>query len=62
MLITGFIVIAMHADYFTTTQYALGMLFVPIILTLTEAYSPHTWDTPFLMFTGYLSLILVMQF
>ena len=58
VLITGFIVIAMHADYFTTTQYALAMLSVPIIMTLTEAYSPHTWDTPFLMFTGYtLSLI-----
>ena len=54
--------IAMHSDYFTTTQYALAMLSVPVIMTLTEAYSPHTWDTPFLMFTGYVSLLLIMQF
>jgi len=62
VLITGFIVIAMHVDYFTTTQFILSMLLVPIIMTLTEAYSPHTWDTPFLMFTGYVSLMLIMQF
>ena len=62
VLITGFIVIAMHADYFTTVQFVLAMLLVPTVMTLTEAYSPHTWDTPFLMFTGYVSLLLVMQF
>ena len=62
VLISGFIIIAMHVDYFTTLQFALAMLFVPIIMTLTEAYSPHTWDTPFLMFTGYVSLLLIMQF
>jgi phytol kinase len=62
VLITGFIVVAMHFEYFTTTQFILSMLFVPLIMTLTEAYSPHTWDTPFLMFTGYMSLLLIMQF
>ena len=61
VLITGFIVIAMHFEFFTMTQFILSMLFVPIIMTLTEAYSPHTWDTPFLMFTGYTSLMLIMQ-
>ena len=62
VLITGFIVVAMHFEYFTTTQFILSMLLVPLIMTLTEAYSPHTWDTPFLMFTGYMSLLLIMQF
>ena len=62
VLITGFIVIAMHVDYFTTVQFVLAMLLVPTVMTLTEAYSPHTWDTPFLMFIGYISLLLVMQF
>ena len=62
VLITGFIVVALHFEYFTTTQFILSMLFVPLIMTLTEAYSPHTWDTPFLMFTGYASLLLIMQF
>jgi len=62
VLITGFLVIGMHYEYFTTIQFILSMLFIPIIMTLTEAYSPHTWDTPFLMFTGYASLMLIMQF
>jgi len=62
VLITGFVVIAMHYEYFTPLEFILAMLFIPIIMTLTEAYSPHTWDTPFLMFTGYVSLMLIMQF
>ena len=62
VLITGFIAIAMHAEFFTDIQFILAMLFVPILMTLAEAYSPHTWDTPFLMFTGYASLMLIMQF
>jgi len=62
VLITGFIVVAMYFDYFTPIQFVLAMLIVPIVMTLTEAYSPHTWDTPFLMFTGYASLMLIMQF
>ena len=60
VLITGFVAVAMHYEYFTTIQFILSMLFIPIIMTLTEAYSPHTWDTPFLMFTGYTSLMLIM--
>ena len=65
VLVTGFIVVAYSyyaGDFDTTLQFALSMLFIPIIMTLTEAYSPHTWDTPFLMFTGYASLMLIMQF
>jgi hypothetical protein len=31
-------------------------------MTLAEAFSPHTWDTPFLMAAGYGGLLLVMQF
>ena len=61
VLITGLIVVAMHYEYFTMTQFVLSMLLVPLLMTLTEAYSPHTWDTPFLMFTGYVSLLLIMQ-
>ena len=61
VLITGLIVVAMHYEYFTITQFVLSMLLVPLLMTLTEAYSPHTWDTPFLMFTGYVSLLLIMQ-
>ena len=61
VLITGLIVVAIHYEYFTMTQFVLSMLLVPLLMTLTEAYSPHTWDTPFLMFTGYVSLLLIMQ-
>ncbi|MCT2386078.1 hypothetical protein [Erwinia pyrifoliae] len=33
---------------------ALMVLLFPLAMTLTEAKSPHTWDTPFLFFVGNL--------
>lgn len=51
-------IIAFHAS-FTPTEFIVALLTVPIIMTLTEAYSPHTWDTPTLFFIGYLSLYLI---
>ena len=32
-----------------------------LAMTLTEANSPHAWDTPFLMLVGYGTLLGVMQ-
>jgi dolichol kinase len=33
-------------------QFTLAIVIVPIMMTLAEAFSPHTWDTPFLLLTG----------
>ena len=45
----------------TAPQMVAGLLVSPIAMTLTEAYSPHAWDTPFLMLVGYGTLLGVMQ-
>jgi hypothetical protein len=31
-------------------------------MTLAEAFSPHTWDTPFLFLVGGLSLLGIVHF
>lgn len=61
VLITGIVVLLMHAALLTTPQFVAGLLIIPIAMTLTEAYSPHAWDTPFLMLVGYGTLLGVMQ-
>lgn len=44
-----------HAS-FTPSQLIAALIILPILMTLTEAFSPHTWDTPFLFLVGYLTL------
>jgi dolichol kinase len=39
-------------DYFEWRQFVLLCAIFPLALTLTEAKSPHTWDTPFLFIVG----------
>lgn len=38
------------------------LLLMPLPMTLVEAWSPHTMDTPFLMATGGLILMFVSCF
>jgi hypothetical protein len=35
-------------------QFLVGILTIPIIMTFVEAFSPHTWDTPFLFASSVL--------
>lgn len=44
--------VLMFQDTFTTAQLAAALVVIPIALTLAEAVSPHTWDTPFLFLAG----------
>lgn len=37
--------------------WAMMVILFPLAMTLTEAKSPHTWDTPFLFFVGNLIII-----
>jgi dolichol kinase len=56
VFITSIVVIAVHYPFFTPMQYLVALAFLPTVMTLTEAFSPHTWDTPFLFLVGYLAL------
>lgn len=45
---------------FTPPQFIGALLVVPIGMALSEALSPHTWDTPFLFLAGMGSLAGIM--
>ena len=38
------------------------IILFPIVMTLSEAFAPHTWDTPFLFFFGYSTIYLIKIF
>ena len=46
-------------SYFTAKEFIALLLILPILMTLTEAKSPHTWDTPFLLVTGIATISLI---
>lgn len=57
VLITALVVFLFQQSSFTPVQFWIGLGLFPVLMTLAEAFSPHTWDTPFLLGVGYLTLI-----
>jgi dolichol kinase len=62
VLVTGVLVILLFHASFTATQFWLALATVPPAMTLAEARSPHTWDTPFLFLTGGVLLLGITSF
>ncbi len=56
---TSLIVLALFHTHFTPGQLVAAMIVIPPLMTLAEAFSPHTWDTPFLFLAGYLALFAI---
>jgi len=59
VFITSIICILLFESSFNHSEFIYALIVIPVIMTLAEAFSPHTWDTPFLFFTGYVSLFLI---
>ncbi len=57
----GLVVIVLFQELFTPVQFWVALATVPILMTLAEAFSPHTWDTPFLFLVGGLTLLGVVS-
>jgi phytol kinase len=56
---TSVIVIIFFKSGFTSPEFICVLMVFPIVMTLAEAFAPHTWDTPFLFIFGYLTLYFV---
>ncbi len=56
VFLTGMLVTAFYFYYFSPLQFAIAMATVPLLMTLAEAFSPHTWDSPFMFLVGFLTL------
>ena len=60
VFLTSLVVVGAFYNYFTTLQFAAAMAVIPLLLTLVEAFSPHTWDSPTIFFAGYIALFGIM--
>ena len=50
VFLVSLIIILCYYGYMAINQYIFCCLTIPIITTATEAYSPHTWDSPCIFF------------
>ena len=62
VFITSVVVILFFQSGFTSSEFIYVIIIFPIVMTLSEAFAPHTWDTPFLFFFGYSTIYLIKIF
>jgi dolichol kinase len=60
--LAGILAVLLFHGSFTARQLAAALLLVPLGMTLAEAFSPHTWDTPLMFLVGTTLLIGIMRF
>jgi dolichol kinase len=53
VFLASIIVIVVFHLSFTQLQFIIALIFIPFLMTIVEAFSPHTWDTPTLYIAGY---------
>jgi len=56
VFIASLLIVGLHYAHFSLPQFIAAMVLMPVVMTLTEAFSPHTWDSPTLFLAGYLLL------
>ena len=56
---TSLIVIIFFHSSFTSSEFFSALVIFPLVMTLAEAFAPHTWDTPFLFLFGFFSIYIV---
>ena len=54
-------VLVMRSQFDREAQFLLALLLVPVLMTLAEAWSPHTWDGPFLYGVGGASTVAALE-
>jgi phytol kinase len=58
VFVSAIAVLIYFRHLFTADQFVVALILLPLAATLTEAFSPHTWDAPFII--GACSLVLML--
>ena len=53
VFLASIVVVAFFHSSFTQGEFIAALFVMPVLMTLVEAFSPHTWDTPTLYLAGY---------
>ena len=59
VFLSSIIVIIFFNSGFTSSEFFTVIIIFPIVMTLAEAFAPHTWDTPFLFLFGFFTIYFV---
>ncbi|MCG3224980.1 MAG: hypothetical protein H7647_10970, partial [Candidatus Heimdallarchaeota archaeon] len=60
VFIVSIIVILVHFASFNSIQFIVAVITMPILMTLAEAFAPHSWDNPFLAGVGEVLIVLIL--
>lgn len=60
VFIVSIIVILVHFTSFSSIQFIVAVITMPILMTLAEAFAPHSWDNPFLAGVGEVLIVLIL--
>ena len=61
VLLSGFLAVYVMRGQLAPQQFLPALAVIPAAMTLAEAWSPHTWDGPFLYGAGGLSTIAILE-
>jgi phytol kinase len=59
VFIASVVILFLFRSSFSTNEFIWALFVLPLAMTVAEAFSPHTWDNPFLFLTGYTLLYLI---
>jgi len=59
VFVVAVLALLVYRESFTGSQFIVAMATVPLVSTLAEAKSPHTWDSPFIFGATGLALALI---
>ncbi|MEC0127345.1 hypothetical protein [Paenibacillus pabuli] len=62
VFLSAVLILLVFASSFTVPQLVVALLVLPIAVTLAEAFSPHTVDTPFILIVGFACLYMIVSF
>ena len=61
VLASGFLAVFLLRGQLDPAQFAIALGVIPLAMTLAEAWSPHTWDGPFLYLVGGASTVATLE-
>ena len=62
ILAVGIITMPFFSSFFTQPQFIAAIILIPLVITLAEAFSPHTMDDPLMYLSGFTGIFLIKQF
>lgn len=61
VLVSGLFSVILLRSQLEGVQFVLALAIIPLAMTLAEAWSPHTWDGPFLYAAGGASTVATLE-